>query len=77
MCVSANPSGHRVTRSHPLYCAAILGSLVKGLEADHVVWGTDSVWYGSPATPAPGRDRCSLSWVFLSACPLLMEAGMR
>jgi hypothetical protein len=34
--------------SHPRYCAAILGTLVKGLGADHVVWGTDSVWYGSP-----------------------------
>jgi len=24
------------------------GTLIKGLGADHVVWGTDSVWYGSP-----------------------------
>jgi predicted TIM-barrel fold metal-dependent hydrolase len=23
-------------------------TLVKGLGADHVLWGTDSVWYGSP-----------------------------
>ena len=23
-------------------------NLVKGLGADHVVWGTDTVWYGSP-----------------------------
>jgi hypothetical protein len=33
---------------HPKYCAALLGTLIKGLGADHVVWGTDSVWYGSP-----------------------------
>jgi hypothetical protein len=26
----------------------MLGILVKGLGADHVLWGTDSVWYGSP-----------------------------
>ncbi|MBI2353552.1 MAG: amidohydrolase family protein [Deltaproteobacteria bacterium] len=32
----------------PRYCAAILGTLVKGLGADHLLWGTDSVWYGSP-----------------------------
>ena len=32
----------------PRFCAAMLGTLVKGLGADHVFWGTDSVWYGSP-----------------------------
>jgi hypothetical protein len=26
----------------------MMGTLIKGLGADHVVWGTDSVWYGSP-----------------------------
>ncbi|UFS68840.1 amidohydrolase [Geomonas sp. RF6] len=34
--------------SHPRFCAGMLGQLVKGLGADHVLWGTDSVWYGSP-----------------------------
>lgn len=34
--------------AHPQFCAAILGTLIKGLGSDHVVWGTDSVWYGSP-----------------------------
>ena len=34
--------------THPRLCAAMLGTLIKGLGADHVVWGTDSVWYGSP-----------------------------
>ncbi|MFZ9633935.1 MAG: hypothetical protein ACO3EK_08815, partial [Alphaproteobacteria bacterium] len=29
-------------------CAALMGMLVKGLGADHVVWGTDAVWTGSP-----------------------------
>jgi predicted TIM-barrel fold metal-dependent hydrolase len=32
----------------PRYCAAMMGTLVKGLGTDHVVWGTDSMWYGSP-----------------------------
>jgi hypothetical protein len=26
----------------------MMGMLVKGLGADHVVWGTDSLWFGSP-----------------------------
>ena len=34
--------------SNPRFAAALLGTLVKGMGADHVVWGTDSVWYGSP-----------------------------
>lgn len=34
--------------THPKLAAAILGSLIKGMGSDHVVWGTDSVWYGSP-----------------------------
>ena len=34
--------------THPRHAAALLGTLVRGLGADHVLWGTDSVWYGSP-----------------------------
>jgi predicted TIM-barrel fold metal-dependent hydrolase len=34
--------------TNPRFCAAMLGTLVRGLGADHVFWGTDSVWYGSP-----------------------------
>ncbi len=34
--------------SHPEFCAAMLGTLIKGMGHDHVIWGTDSVWYGSP-----------------------------
>jgi predicted TIM-barrel fold metal-dependent hydrolase len=34
--------------THPRLAAAILGQLIQGMGADHVVWGTDSVWYGSP-----------------------------
>jgi uncharacterized protein len=32
----------------PRFAAAFLGTLVRGLGADRVVWGSDSVWYGSP-----------------------------
>lgn len=34
--------------THPRHAAALLGTLIKGMGADHVLWGTDSVWYGSP-----------------------------
>lgn len=34
--------------THPRLAAALLGTLIKGLGSDKVVWGTDSVWYGSP-----------------------------
>jgi predicted TIM-barrel fold metal-dependent hydrolase len=34
--------------THPRLAAAMLGQLIKGLGADKVIWGTDSVWYGSP-----------------------------
>ena len=32
----------------PLLCGHILGMLVKALGDDHVLWGTDSIWWGSP-----------------------------
>ena len=34
--------------SSPRLAAGLIGTLVRGLGADHVVWGSDSVWYGSP-----------------------------
>ena len=34
--------------AHPRFCAAFIGTLVGGMGADHVVWGSDTVWYGSP-----------------------------
>ena len=34
--------------ANPRFCAAMMATLVKGLGHDHVFWGTDSVWYGSP-----------------------------
>jgi predicted TIM-barrel fold metal-dependent hydrolase len=34
--------------ANPRFAAAFVGTLVRGLGPDHVLWGTDSVWYGSP-----------------------------
>jgi predicted TIM-barrel fold metal-dependent hydrolase len=36
------------TMAEPRLCAYMMGTLVKGLGADHVVWGTDAIWTGSP-----------------------------
>ena len=36
--------------TNPRVCAGMLGTLIKGLGADHVLWGTDSIWYGTPQT---------------------------
>jgi uncharacterized protein len=34
--------------AQPQLAAAMLGTLVKGLGAERIVWGTDSIWTGSP-----------------------------
>ena len=34
--------------TYPRLAAAMLAKLIKGLGADHVLWGTDSIWFGSP-----------------------------
>jgi len=38
----------QTTVVQPRLAAALMGMLVKGLGADHVVWGTDAIWTGSP-----------------------------
>jgi predicted TIM-barrel fold metal-dependent hydrolase len=37
-----------VVIGNPRLAAGMIGTLVRGLGADRVLWGTDSVWYGSP-----------------------------
>jgi hypothetical protein len=34
--------------ANPRLAAALVGTLVRGLGPDRVLWGSDSVWYGSP-----------------------------
>jgi predicted TIM-barrel fold metal-dependent hydrolase len=34
--------------AQPRTAAAMLAILIKGLGSDHVIWGTDSIWFGSP-----------------------------
>jgi predicted TIM-barrel fold metal-dependent hydrolase len=39
--------GQLVT-TDPTACAHLLGQIIDAFGADHVLWGTDSIWYGSP-----------------------------
>ncbi len=34
--------------THPEICAHLLGEIIASFGADHVLWGTDSIWYGTP-----------------------------
>ena len=34
--------------TNPRLAAGLLGTVIKEMGVDHVMWGTDSVWYGSP-----------------------------
>ncbi len=36
------------TVSQPRLAAGLMGTLVKGLGADHIIWGTDAIWTGAP-----------------------------
>ena len=39
--------GQLVT-AHPAICAHLLGQIIEAFGVGHVVWGTDSIWSGSP-----------------------------
>jgi predicted TIM-barrel fold metal-dependent hydrolase len=34
--------------TQPLLCCHVLGMIIDAFRADHVLWGTDSIWWGSP-----------------------------
>jgi len=34
--------------THPMLCAHVLGMVISAFGDDHVLWGTDSIWWGSP-----------------------------
>jgi predicted TIM-barrel fold metal-dependent hydrolase len=34
--------------THPDICGHLLGQIIKSFGADHVIWGTDCIWWGSP-----------------------------
>jgi uncharacterized protein len=48
------------TVAQPLLSAAMLGTLIKGLGVDHIIWGTDAVWTGAPQWQIEGLRRLEI-----------------
>lgn len=46
--------------AEPNVAAALMGILVRGLGSDHVCWGTDAVWTGSPQWQIEGLRRMEI-----------------
>ena len=46
--------------AEPRLAAALMGTLVKGLGPDRVVWGTDAVWTGAPQWQIEGLRRLEI-----------------
>jgi predicted TIM-barrel fold metal-dependent hydrolase len=44
----------------PRLASALMGTLIRGLGADHVCWGTDAVWTGSPQWQIEGLRRLEI-----------------
>ena len=38
----------QLVTTNPTACAHLMGQMVAAFGADHVLWGTDSIWYGTP-----------------------------
>ncbi len=38
----------QLVSTNPAACAHLLGQMIAAFGADHVLWGTDSIWYGTP-----------------------------
>jgi predicted TIM-barrel fold metal-dependent hydrolase len=68
----------------PRVAAALLGTLIKGLGADKVVWGTDAIWSGSPQWQIEGLRRLEIpedlqskyGWSPLGAADGPVKAGI-
>jgi uncharacterized protein len=46
--------------AQPRLAAAMMGILIRGLGVDHVVWGTDALWTGSPQWQIEGLRRLEI-----------------
>jgi uncharacterized protein len=48
------------TVAQPRLTAAMMGTLVRGMSSDHVIWGTDAVWTGAPQWQIEGLRRLEI-----------------
>jgi uncharacterized protein len=46
--------------AQPRVCAAIMGTLIKGLGVERICWGTDAIWTGSPQWQIEGLRRLEI-----------------
>jgi predicted TIM-barrel fold metal-dependent hydrolase len=46
--------------AEPNVCAALMGTLIKGLGVDRVCWGTDALWTGGPQWQIEGLRRLEI-----------------
>src|SRR6266567_3839926 len=56
--------GQLVT-TNPTACAHLLGQIIAAFGADHVLWGTDSIWYGTPQWQIEAFRRCEIPEVLV------------
>ena len=47
--------------AHPVMCQHLIGRNVKLYGADHVIWGTDCLWWGSPQWGIEAFQRFQIS----------------
>src|SRR5467141_4333664 len=50
----------QTTAAEPRVTAALMGMMIKGLGADHVVWGTEDIWTGAPQWQIEGLRRLEI-----------------
>ena len=48
------------TVAQPRLTAALMGTLVRGMGVDHIIWGTDAVWTGAPQWQIEGLRRLEI-----------------
>jgi hypothetical protein len=48
------------TVAQPRLTAAMMGTLIRGMGVDHVIWGTDAVWTGAPQWQIEGLRRLEI-----------------
>ena len=46
--------------THPMLCAHVLGMIIDAFGDDHLLWGTDSIWWGSPQWQIEGMRRLEM-----------------
>jgi predicted TIM-barrel fold metal-dependent hydrolase len=52
----------------PMLCGHVLGMLIATFGADHVLWGTDAIWWGSPQWQIEAFRRFAMPEPLMRAC---------